>query len=55
MIGCPRYIFKNENFNHFKHLKWIHAGSAGIEQYISDKFRKSKIILLMARLYKGLR
>ena len=31
MIGCPRYVFHNEAYKKFKHLDWINAGEAGIE------------------------
>ena len=53
MIGCPRYVFKNENFNYFKHLKWIHAGGAGIEQFISREFSNSKIIFTNGKIIQG--
>ncbi len=53
MIGCPRYVFKNENFNYFKHLNWIHAGGAGIEQFISKEFKKSKIIFTNGKIIQG--
>ena len=53
MIGCPRHVFKNSNFNHFKHLDWIHAGGAGIEGYLSDKFSKSKIIFTNGKIIQG--
>lgn len=53
MIGCPRYIFKNSNFDHFKHLDWIHAGGAGIESYLSEQFSKSSIIFTNGKIIQG--
>jgi phosphoglycerate dehydrogenase-like enzyme len=53
LIGCPRYIFQEENFKLFSHLKWIHAGGAGIENYISQKFSNSKIIFTNGRVIQG--
>ena len=53
MIDCPRYVFKNEKFSYFKHLEWIHAGGAGIEEFISNKFSKSKIIFTNGKIIQG--
>ena len=53
MIDCPRYVFKNENFNFFKHLEWIHAGGAGVEDFINNKFIKSKIIFTNGKIIQG--
>ena len=39
MIGCPRYVFQERDFSHFKHLKWIHAGGAGVEEFMKDSLR----------------
>ena len=36
MIGCPRYVFKEEDFNNFKYLEWIHAGGAGVEDFMTS-------------------
>lgn len=53
MIDCPRHVFKNENFDYFKHLEWIHAGGAGIEDFIHDKFVKSKTIFTNGKIIQG--
>ena len=53
MIGCPRYIFEQENFSYFKELEWIHAGGAGIENYMKSTLKKSKIILTNGKIIQG--
>ena len=53
MIDCPRYIFKNQNYNFFKHLEWIHAGGAGVEDFINKKFVKSQTIFTNGKIIQG--
>ena len=37
----------------FKHLEWIYAGGAGIEDFIHDKFVKSKTIFTNGKIIQG--
>ncbi len=53
MIGCPRYVFHNEEYKKFKHLDWIHAGGAGIENYLSKDFKKSNTTFTNGKIIQG--
>ena len=53
MIGCPRYVFEEENFNYFRGLEWIHAGGAGIENYMKPTLKASKIILTNGKIIQA--
>lgn len=53
MIGCPRYVFEQQNFSHFKDLEWIHAGGAGIENYLKPTLKASKIILTNGKIIQA--
>ena len=53
MIGCPRYIFAEENFSYFKHLDWIHAGGAGIEDFLTNDFVKSNTVFTNGKIIQG--
>ena len=53
MIGCPRYVFEEENFNYFRDLEWIHAGGAGIENYMKPTLKASKIILTNGKIIQA--
>lgn len=53
MIGCPRYIFSEEDYKHFKHLHWIHATGAGIETFLSKDFKNSKILFTNGKIIQG--
>ena len=53
MIGCPRYVFEQQNFSFFKDLEWIHAGGAGIENYMKSTLKASKIILTNGKIIQA--
>ena len=53
MIGCPRYVFEQQNFKYFRGLEWIHAGGAGVENYMKPNLKKSKIILTNGKIIQG--
>ena len=53
MIGCPRYVFKKQDFDFFKHLDWIHAGGAGIEDFVGTNLKKSNITFTNGKIIQG--
>ncbi len=53
MIGCPRYVFKQQDFNFFKHLDWVHAGGAGVEDFIGTNLKKSNITFTNGKIIQG--
>ena len=53
MIGCPRYIFSDGSYKKFQHLEWVHAGGAGIEAFLGNKFKKSRILFTNGKIIQG--
>ena len=53
MIGCPRYVFKKQDFDFFKHLDWIHAGGAGIEDFVGTNLKKSNLTFTNGKIIQG--
>ena len=53
MIGCPRYVFHQEEYNNFQHLDWIHAGGAGIENFLTKSFKKSNTTFTNGKIIQG--
>ena len=53
IIGCPRYVFKEEDFNYFKKLDLIHAGGAGVEEYMKPNLKSSDIIFTNGKIIQG--
>ena len=53
MIGCPRYIFSEAEYKKFEHLDWIHAGGAGIENFLSKEFKKSRASFTNGKIIQG--
>lgn len=53
MIGCPRYIFSRAEYYKFQHLDWIHAGGAGIESFLTEEFKTSKITFTNGKIIQG--
>ena len=53
MIGCPRYVFKEEDFNNFKYLEWIHAGGAGVEDFMTSNLKLSDITFTNGKIIQG--
>lgn len=53
MIGCPRYVFQDEDFRSFDHLEWIHAGGAGVEEFMKDSLKSSDVIFTNGKIIQG--
>ncbi len=53
MIGCPRYVFQDEDFSFFRHLNWIHAGGAGVEEFMKASLKSSKITFTNGKIIQG--
>ena len=53
LINCPRYIFNNNLIKEAKNLEWIHQGGAGIEEFMIEELKQSKITLTNGKIIQG--
>jgi D-2-hydroxyacid dehydrogenase (NADP+) len=54
ILGCPRHLFTPEVLErNGGALKWVHAGGAGVEQFIIKELVESKIIFTNGRIIQG--
>ena len=53
LINCPRYIFNDNLIAEATNLEWIHQGGAGIEEFMIEELKKSKINLTNGKIIQG--
>lgn len=53
LIGCPRKIFGPEILEIGDKLSWVHAGCAGVEDYIFPELINSDLTLTNGRIIQG--
>lgn len=53
IINPPRNILDNSFLKNCNKLKWIHIGGAGIEDFLSEKLVKRKIVLTNGKILQG--
>ena len=53
LINCPRKYIDKILFKKAKKLKWVHAGGAGIEEYLIPEFVNSNIVFTNGKILQG--
>ena len=53
LINCPRKYFSKEILMKAKRLKWVHTGSAGVDEYLIPEFIKTNITFTNGKIIQG--
>lgn len=53
LINFSAKLFDELETSKLRKLKWIHTGSAGVESFMTEEFKRSKVILTNGKILQG--